>query len=91
MVQHVLEVKIGKEKVISKPWNFEAMCIYDDTKRMGKTGELRAAAAAVAYLFEGTDATLEELKKLSVSKMSELCIKVTKWYLKDLDDALKNA
>lgn len=85
MQQRVLVIKIGRGKIISRPWNFEAMCIVDDA-RLGEEnpGVLKLAIDAVFYLFEGTGATEEYLKKLPEKTMMDLCMKVWTWYSTDL-------
>ena len=90
MEQRVLTINHGKKKIISKPWDFEAMCLVDDEKRKGKAGALRSGAEAVYYLFEGTEATEEVLKKLNPSALGKLCLQINRWYMSDLAEALKN-
>lgn len=79
-MQQVLSVKIDKETVISKPFDFECMCIIDDARQDDKAGMLRTVMPGVRYLFEGTAATDGELDKLPPSRLAEMCRKVFEWY-----------
>lgn len=85
MEQRVLVIKVGRGKIISKPWNFEAMCLCDD-KRGEPLGTM--ALAAVYYLFEGTTATEDYLAKIGKERLVELCRRVQIWYYKDLMEAI---
>lgn len=90
MKQRVLSIKQGKKTIVSKPWDFEAMCLVDDAKRSNRSGTLRSAVAAVYYLFEGTEVTGETLDTLAPSALSKLCMQVHRWYTDDIAEALKN-
>ena len=85
MEQRVLVIKIGRGKIISKPWNFEAMCLCDDN-RGSQLGTM--TLGAVYYLFEGTGATEEFLGKIGKKVIFDLCRKVQVWYYKDLLEAV---
>lgn len=89
MEQKVLYIKSGREKIVSKPWDFEAMCIVDDAKRTG-AGTIRAGMAAVYYLFSGTKATGDVIDGLPDAKKAELAMRVYAWYTDDTAKALKN-
>lgn len=85
-MQRVLVIKMGKGKIISKPWDFEAMCLVDDNRKEGAgTGALEA----VYYLFEGTKATNEYLTNLPRKTVLGLCNQVWLWYLDDVTQLLK--
>ena len=90
MEQRVLTIDLGGETVVSKPWDFEAMCLVDDAKQRGE-GQLRMGQDAVFYLFEGTKATDEVLNGLPAGTLSQLAMRVFLWYVQDLADAAKNA
>lgn len=90
MEQRVLSVKLGKKTIVSKPWDFEAMCLVDDAKKKSKGGSLRHGANAVYYLFEGTEVTGEVLQKMEPAIFGKLCLKVSGWYSADIVEALKN-
>ena len=84
MEQRVLVIKIGRGRIVSKPWDFEAMCRVDDCLERGGLAE--RAADAVAYLFEGTKATEEFLSNLPQKEQLRLCAAVWGWFMQDLSD-----
>ena len=85
MEQRVLVIKVGRGKIVSRPWNFEAMCLVNDAQvGGGQPGITKMAIGAVFYLFEGTNATEDYLKSLSEKVMSGLCLKVWTWYVSDI-------
>lgn len=83
-MQNTLSITIGKEKIVSKPWDFEALCMVQenqlnpDIRGIGKT-----CGGAVDHLFEGTKATQEVLDANPTEKM-KLCQKVWAWYIEDM-------
>lgn len=87
-MQQVLSAKAGGETVVSKPFDFECMCIIDDARQEEKAGMLRTAMPGVRYLFEGTKVTDGELDKLPPSELADMCRKVFAWYA---DALTKNA
>lgn len=90
MEQRVLCLHIDKEKIVSKPWDFEAMCLVDDARRK-QGGDLSMGKEAVSYLFEGTSATENVLKTAPAAEMATACKKVCRWYVEDMAVASKNA
>ena len=89
--QRVLEIKKDDQTIISKEWDFEAMCIVDDVRASNpEAGKLRMTNDAIHYLFTGTNATNEVIKGLTVEDHATLALKVFNWYLNDIDKALKN-
>lgn len=90
MEQRVLCLHIDGEKIVSKPWDFEAMCLVDDARR-NRGGDLSMGKTAVAYLFEGTKATEDVLKAATAAEMATVCKKVCRWYVEDMAVAAKNA
>ena len=85
--QKVLIIKIGRGKVNSKPWDFEAMCLVDDN-RMAQN-DVQRCIDAVYYLFEGTKITNEYLESMSYDRLRELCEQVRDWYVEDVLKLLK--
>lgn len=78
----------GKE-YISKPFDFEAMCLINDKHISSeKNGPLRLCADAVTYMFDGvsTDGAFGEL---SPGEMSRLCMEVWDMYVSALSE-IKN-
>lgn len=82
-MQKVLIIKIGKGKIISKPWDFEALCLVDDKRKL-QGGVITRCMDAVTYLFEGTKATNEFLDGLGYKRLGDLCIQVWLWYMEDI-------
>ena len=92
--QRVLTIKVGEEKTVSKPWDFEAMCIVDDerTRRENENskGIYRTAKNAVYYLFEGTAVTTDVLDQAPNATLMAMCRKVYGWFADDVAESVKN-
>lgn len=86
MGQQVLTVEYAGEKIVSKPFDFEAMCLIDDCKG----GMLRKGENAVAYLFEGTKVTDAVLKTLPMDIRTGLSLKVCEWFKTEMENSRKN-
>ena len=70
-----------KKKYISKPFDFEAMCLIQEIHVTGKTDSIgRLCGGAVDHLFEGTEATQDVLDRNPVEKM-KMCKQVWLWYV----------
>ena len=82
-MQRTLSFTYNKKKYISKPWDFEAMCLVQEAQVSGVKGIGRTGGDAVEYLFEGTDATAEILNAAIVEKMA-MCRTVVNWYFEDM-------
>ena len=90
-MQRTLCIEIDGEQIISKPWDFEAMCMIDDARSENPNGgRLRLCTEAVHYLFEGTAATESVLKSLSPQSLTAMSLKVFGWYNQDMGEAVKN-
>lgn len=87
MEQRVLTLEVNGETVISKSFNYEAMCIIDDVR---DAGTMRKGWDAVVYLFEGTKVTDDVLKGLSTAESTQLSMRVMKWFNEDMNEAIKN-
>lgn len=87
MEQQVLSVEHDGNTIVSKPFDFEAACLVDDSR---SEGVLRRGAKAVSYLFEGTAVTDKVIASLSIQKRIALSAKVCKWYQEEMAAALKN-
>ncbi len=88
-MQKTLSIKVNKKTIVSKPWDFRALCLVQDIHTAGKTNSVGMMCGdAVDYLFEGTEATQEILDANIVEKMV-MCRKVWNWYLETMT-ALKN-
>lgn len=86
MSQQVLTVEYGGEMIISKPFDFETMCIMDDTDG----GMLRKGMSAVSYMFEGTKVTDAVIDMLSSEERAKLSMTVCKWFKEEMGKAAKN-
>ena len=74
-MQHTLTFKHDNKKYVSKPFDFEAMCIINDAHNdENKNGPLNICREAVDYMFEGTDATQDIIDAIDVGTHSRLCM-----------------
>lgn len=81
-MQHTLAFSKDKEKYVSKPFDFEAMCIINDAHNDdSKNGPLSICRDAVDYMFEGTKATQDILDALDIGERSRMCITVWGYYV----------
>ncbi|MBD9026760.1 MAG: hypothetical protein EGR09_07785 [Clostridiales bacterium] len=84
-MQHTLTFTHNKKKYVSKPFDFEAMCIINDAHNdESKNGPLNICRDAVDYMFEGTEATQDIINSLDVNTRSRLCIELWKFYIEAL-------
>lgn len=80
MKQTISVVKEDKT-VVSRPFDFEAMCLVDDAHSAAKRpGILRMCRPAVEYMFDGTEAGGEFIKTLDPGAMAALCLEVWDMY-----------
>ena len=90
-MQEVLKINYDGEDIVSKPFDFEAMCLINDVQyKNPQAGQLRMCKNAVSYMFEGTKVTDNVLNSLSIQKMTSLCMKLWKIYLEVLVEISKN-
>ena len=81
-MQHTLTFKHDNKKYVSKPFDFEAMCIINDAHNdENKNGPLNICREAVDYMFEGTDATQDIIDAIDVGTHSRLCMELWKFYI----------
>lgn len=81
-MQHTLTFTKDKIKYVSKPFDFEAMCIINDAHNdETKKGPLNICRDAVDYLFEGTEATDDVICALDINTRAKLCIKLWGFYV----------
>ena len=89
-MQHILDFEFDGKKYVSKPFDFETMCIVNDAHNsMKQRGPLNICRNAVDYMFEGTDATQDVIDGLDVSVRTKLCLKVWELYCEAVPE--KNA
>lgn len=81
-MQKTLSITVNKKKIVSKPFDFETMCIVNDAHNdEKKNGPLNMCRDAVDYMFEGTEATQDVINNLDIGTRSNLCLEVWKMYL----------
>ena len=85
-MQRVLTFVYKKKKYVSKPWNFQAVCLINAKQAESKTEKvdvLETCRDAVDYLFEGTEAT-QDILDAAVSSKVRMCNEVFRWFIDDL-------
>lgn len=81
-MQHTLTFTKNKEKYVSKPFDFEAMCIINDAHNdEGKNGPLNICRSAVDYMFEGTNATQDIIDSLDIKVRAKMCLDLWGFYV----------
>lgn len=81
-MQHNLTFTLDKKTYVSKPFDFEAMCLINDAHNDdSKNGPLSICREAVDYLFEGTEATQEIIDNLDLGERSKMCLTLWNYYV----------
>ena len=81
-MQHTLTFKKGDKKYVSKPFDFETMCIINDAHNdETRRGPLNICREAVDYMFEGTEATEDIIGSLEAAERAALCMMAWKLYV----------
>ena len=81
-MQHTLTFEQDKKKYVSKPFDFEAMCMINDAHARGdKNGILPVCRGAVDYLFEGTEATQDIIDGMDVKEHAKMCLTLWDFYI----------
>lgn len=81
-MQHTLTFTIDKKKYISKPFDFETVCLINDAHNdESKKGPLNMCRDAVDYMFEGTEATQDVINSLDVNTRTRLCLALWEMYI----------
>lgn len=81
-MQHTLTFSVGDTKYVSRPFDFETMCIINDAHNSSnKRGPLNICREAVDYIFEGTDATQDVIDALDAGERSKLCVRLWEFYV----------
>lgn len=81
-MQHTLTFTVDKKKYVSKPFDFEAMCIINDAHNdENKKGPLNICRDALDYMFEGTEATQDVIENMSLADRSRLCVELWGFYV----------
>lgn len=83
-MQKVLSFTEGKKKYVSKPFDFEAMCLIQEIHVTRETDSIgRLCGGAVDHLFEGTEATQDVLDRNLAEKM-QMCKQAWIWYIENM-------
>lgn len=81
-MQHNLTFTLDKKTYVSKPFDFEAMCLINDAHNDdSKNGPLSICREAVDYLFEGTEATQDIIESLDLGERSKMCLTLWNYYV----------
>lgn len=81
-MQHTLSFELNKKKYVSKPFDFEAMCLINDSHNGdGEKGPLSICRNALDYMFEGTEATQDVIDSIDVGSRSGMCLKLWGFYV----------
>lgn len=84
-MQHTITFTKDKKKYVSKPFDFETMCIINDAHNdSSKRGPLNICRDAVDYMFEGTEATQDIIDGLEAAERTRLCIELWGFYAEAL-------
>lgn len=84
-MQHTITFTKDNKKYVSKPFDFETMCIINDAHNTpDKRGPLNICRDAVDYIFEGTEATQDIINALSPGERTRLCIELWGFYAEAL-------
>ncbi|MGN0181021.1 MAG: hypothetical protein ACI4DP_01175 [Candidatus Ornithomonoglobus sp.] len=84
-MQNTLTAQHNGKTVVSKEFDFEAMCLIDDHLGTNE-GVLHATKDAVSYMFRETVLTEDAIEKLPFKERRRLCHEAWKIYL----DTVKN-
>ena len=81
-MQHTLTYEQDGKTYISKPFDFEAMCLINDSHMQNEnSGYMRHCRNAVDYLFEGTDVTQDVIDKMDVGVLGKMCRTLWLFYI----------
>ena len=84
-MQHTVTFTHNNKKYVSKPFDFEAMCIINDVHNgTTKRGPLNICRQALDYMFEGTEATQDIIEAMDVKERTRLCIELWGFYAEAL-------
>lgn len=84
MMEKVLSFTQNGKEYVSKPFDFEAMCIINEAHNdKNLYGVLMFCRDAVDYLFEGI-VSQETINNLDTSVRALFCIDLWGWYVEEL-------
>lgn len=92
--QQTLSCKHKGEIIVSRPFDFEALCLINDMIMRGDKGKFSAAYNALPYMFEGTKITNEVISCMEMTELGLMCDELWGFYLEEIqrmsDMKLKN-
>ena len=89
--QKTVKIKLGDNIVVSKPFDFEAMCLINDVHGKGASGMINLGYPALAHMFEGTEVTQSVLDALPMDIKAAICTKIAEFYIETINAAAKQA
>jgi len=84
MNQQTLSLKVEGETIVSRPFDFEALCLMNDIQSQPERGRYSICANALPYLFEGTKVTGDVLSRISTADKVVLCDELWEIYLREM-------
>lgn len=87
--QRTLSFKVGGEVIVSRPFDFEALCLMNDIHAQQTKGKFSVCANALPYMFEGTKVTDEVLSNADVAEVGLLCEELWEIYAAELESMAK--
>ncbi len=89
-MENRLTFTLSEKQYVSKPFDFEAMCIINDAHNDESIkGPFNMCREGVNYMFEGTEAAQEVIEALDVSERTRLCMKLWGFYMMTLSKVVK--
>lgn len=89
--QKTVKIKLGDNIIVSKPFDFEALCLINDVHSREQNGLVNLGYAALAYMFEGTEVTQSVLDALPMDIKAAICTKIAEFYIETINAAAKQA
>lgn len=87
--QRTLSFNVGGEVIVSRPFDFEALCLMNDVHALQTKGKFSICANAIPYLFEGTKVTNDVLDNADVTEIGILCDDLWEIYSTEIDNMAK--
>ena len=89
--QKTVKIKLGDNIIVSKPFDFEALCLINDVHGKGSSGMINLGYAALSYMFEGTEVTQSVLDALPMDIKAAVCTKIADFYIDTINEAGKQS
>ena len=89
--QKTVKIKLGNNTVVSKPFDFEALCLINDVHGRGNTGMVSLGRAALSHMFEGTEVTESVIESLPIAEKTAICVKIAEFYMETIREANKHS